>query len=178
VTCLRRTLTYPEDAGTIDAMIGEHLPEGAGVLSIRLFGPDWHALEALQATPRLLVVMFNPTFPANVEYVQETGSENTGNSLLSVQMLARAKGYELVAVSEFQAFFVQAADLPRFGLGDNSVDALWDGGGWQSRLFQGMDGTLFLAGNQRLLWNRLPEYLNISHEDIQPLPKEFRRLFP
>lgn len=178
-TCLRRRFDYPADSEAIDQLLQQHFPDhDVGFVSLRLFGPEWHALQSLKARPRLLAVVFNPTFPPELEYVQDEGvSVNQGNSLLALRMLADQKGYKLIATAGFHAFFVQSADLDRFGVGDADLRAIWNGGDWQSRLFIGMDGTMHLCGNRRLLWTRLPGFVEIEDADIQALPTNFQRLF-
>ena len=86
------------------------------------------------------------------------------------------RGYLLVHVGRL-AIFVDQEDAPKLGLTDHSLQSLWDGGTWQSRMLVAFDGTLVLAGNKRLLWNRIGEGKNvIDQEDLQVLFKNFRRL--
>jgi hypothetical protein len=85
--------------------------------------------------------------------------------------LGKRKGYELVAATEVNAIFVVQEEYHKFGITDNSPEALnpvYEKE--KTRLFQGYDGTLFLVGNDKLVWKNR----TITHEDIQVLPKEER----
>jgi len=55
---------------------------------------------------------------------------------------------------------------PRVGIEDNSIDAMHDLGPYASKLFQLFDGTLVLAGMQKLLWRQR----DITQEEIQVVP--------
>lgn len=55
--------------------------------------------------------------------------------------------------------------FPKFGIADNSIDALHTGHEYETKLFQLYDGTLKITGNTRLLWHNLP----IDEEKIQIL---------
>jgi hypothetical protein len=59
--------------------------------------------------PRLVVVEFNATIPNDIDWVQEADPDvHQGSSLAAFVRLGREMGYELVATSDFNAFFVDA----------------------------------------------------------------------
>ncbi len=177
-TVVQRRLDNSDVSAVVDDVIKEHFgAERLDLLGLRLRGPEWQALERLEHRPRVVGVLFNPSIPAVVEYVQEDGPNiHKGASLLALQILMQERGYLLVHVDRL-AIFVDQEDAPKLGLTDHSLQSLWDGGTWQSRMLVAFDGTLVLAGNKRLLWNRIGEGKNvIDQEDLQVLFKNFRRL--
>ncbi len=142
-------------------------------LSIDIDGCDYHVWEAVKAyKPRVVAIEHNYTVPIDVEFVQPKDmTVNQGSSLKSLCLLGKQKGYELVAATEVNAIFVREEDFHLFGIEDNSPEALNPVNEKEkTRLFQGYDGTLFIVGNDRLVWKNK----TITHEDIQVLPKNER----
>jgi hypothetical protein len=84
--------------------------------------------------------------------------------------LARTKGYELVATTEWNAFFVQASLLPQFGIADNAIERIHDDSTYRMKLFQLLDGTLVLEGCRELLWHGV----TVEPRRLQALPRFFR----
>ena len=122
----------------------------------------------------VVVVEFNPTIPNDVVFIQDPDPTlNQGASLRALIELGKAKSYELVAATTCNAVFVDKALFGRFNIADNSIDAMHDLGNLETKFFQLYDGTLMLAGNDRLNWHGLA----IDPEKIQVLPKHLRR-FP
>lgn len=149
------------------------VPPDFDFLSIDIDGCDYHVWEAVEVfRPRVVAIEHNLTIPIDVEFVQAKDmSVNQGSSLLSLYLLGKRKGYELVAATEVNAIFVVQEEFHKFGIEDNSPEALnpvYEKD--KTRLFQGYDGTLFLVGNDMLVWKNR----KITHEDIQVLPKEER----
>ena len=163
-------LRPPDDLDSILAKTP--VPEDFDLLSIDVDGIDWHIWESLRRyRPRLVVIEFNQTIPNDVYFVQDADAAvHQGNSLLALVELGRAKGYELLATTEINAFFVLRELFPVFQIADNDIDAIHSPGDYESRLFQLYDGTLVLAGCRTLLWAEKP----IDDEAIQPLAPEAR----
>ena len=158
--------TILADAGT---------PRDLDLLSIDVDGNDWHIWESLaEFQPRLVVIEFNPSIPNDVYFVQDFDPDvNHGASLAALINLGKQKGYELIAALNYNAFFVSKQDYSLFDIPDNDIDAMHDCTNYETKIFQGYDGTLFLAGCDELLWKGIP----ISQEDIQVLPSAMRRHF-
>ena len=154
--------------------VSAYTPLEFDFLSIDIDGCDYHIWEAIYLhKPRVVCIEHNPTVPIDVEFVQPKDmTVNQGSSLKSLCILGKRKGYELVAATELNAIFVREEDFHLFGITDNSPEALNPVNESQkTRLFQGYDGTLFIVGNDRLIWKNK----TITHEDIQVLPKAERR---
>lgn len=148
-------------------------PPTPDLISIDIDGMDWHVWRSLaRFRPRVVIVEFNPSIPNDVLFVQdENFSFNHGCSLRALVALAKEKRYELVATTDWNAFFVEESEFPKFQIDDNSIDAMHDGSAYQTRFFQLYDGTLVIAGCTTLLWKGWP----ISLEDIQVVPLALRR---
>ena len=161
---------------SLDAILPDTgAPSDLDLLSIDIDGNDYHVWNHLRNyRPRLLVIEFNPAIPNDVVYVQDD-EPNTfqGSSLAAMIELGKQKGYELVATTYFNAFFVPAEAYPAFHIPSNDIDAMYDGQEYQTKFFQLYDGTLQIAGCQNLIWHNR----TIDPEEIQVLPKSERR-FP
>jgi len=159
---------------TLDAILADvGAPRDLDFLCIDVDGVDWHIWNSLaNFTPRLIAIEFNPTVPNDVIFVQDDdASVNQGASLLALVELGKSKGYELIATTEWNGFFVRKEIFPEFGIEDNDINAMHDTANFESRLFQCYDGTLVLAGCKHLLWCDV----TIGQEDIQVLPAALRR---
>lgn len=151
------------------------LPQRFDLFSLDIDGNEYHLWDSMDKyRPRVMLVEFNPTIPNSVAFVQPRDmSVFQGSSLRSFVELAKRKEYELVAANETNAFFVEAELFSKFGIADNSIDALHTDTTYQTSLFQLYDGTLKIAGYDRFLWHNLP----IEEGKLQALPKG-RRQYP
>jgi hypothetical protein len=172
--CINAFASFAGSTRLDDLLATTPIPEDFDLLSLDIDGNDFHVWRSLeQYRPRLVVVEFNATIPNDVDWVQEADPEvHHGSSLAAFVRLGREKGYELVATSDFNAFFVDGAYFERFGIEDNSIDAIHTNRAFQTRVFQLYDGTLCWAGCTRLLW----ENLDIRTERLQLIPKRLRYL--
>ncbi len=150
------------------------IPEEFDLLSIDIDGNDWHLWRSLvRYRPRLVVVEFNATIPNDIDYVQPADTAvHHGNSLAAFVRLGREKGYELVAASDFNAFFVVRELFPRFELEDNSIDTIHSNRAFQTRVYQMFDGTLCWDGCTRLIWPNV----DLDPGRLQPFPRRLRYL--
>lgn len=164
-----------EGENTLDAILAEtDIPGDFDCLSVDVDGLDWHIWDSLKNyQPRFVVIEFNPTIPNDIYFVQDPEpSLNHGTSLLAMIDLGKAKGYELVATTDWNAFFVKTELYPLFNIEDNNIDAIHDMSSYESKLFQLYDSTLVLWGNRRLIWK---EGAEITQDAIQVVPKEHRK---
>lgn len=148
----RHRMIGPGDQ-SLDAILGETgAPYDFDLLSIDIDGAEWHVWNALQNyRPRVVVAAFNPSVPNDVYFVQDFEAHvHQGCSLLALQELGRAKGYELAAATTVNAIFVLKDEFPALDIADNSIDAMY-ASPYTARIFQGYDGMLYTAGLS-LLW--------------------------
>src|SRR4030042_2067763 len=78
---------------------------------------------------------------------------NQGNSLRALVELGKRKGYELIATTSLNAFFVREDLFPLVGVSDNSVETLFADRSSLMDAFQLYDGTLVFTGKRKLFWH-------------------------
>lgn len=144
------------------------------VLSIDIDGNDYYIFESLKDfNPTICVIEYNPTIPSQVAYVQPNDKEiNFGCSLSALWLLAKSKNYELVAVTDLNAFFVPNKICIDFDIAiyhphqiKNTV--------YETHVFHGYDGRVDISGHKGLLWHGI----GFSVDDFQILPKDLQK-FP
>lgn len=143
------------------------------VLSIDIDGNDYHVWNGLvRHRAKLVVVEFNPSIPAHVIYVQDDDpSINRGASLAALTELAQEKGYDLVAATDWNAFFLQKSLIDDFAI-PTYTPAQVKNPEYEAAIFHGFDGTLLVAGKRELIWHGI-EY---DAEELQLLPPSLRRI--
>jgi hypothetical protein len=151
------------------------IPLDFDVLSIDIDGNDYHVWKAVtRYRPRVVVIEYNPTVPNAVDFIQPADmTVNQGTSLSAQAKLGKAKGYELVSVTDHNCIFVRAELFPSFGIADNSVTALRPNENMVTYIFNGFDGTVFVRGCGKLGWHNTP----YRESKLQHLPKIMRK-FP
>jgi hypothetical protein len=120
-----------------DLVRGEAGGVGIDYLGIDLDGNDFWVWRAIEATPRLVVVEFNPSFGPTAALTipyeptfdwsrRERPRPYFGASLAALEALGREKGYRLVAVDPLGAnAFFAAEDLAGPDLPHRSAQELW-----------------------------------------------------
>jgi hypothetical protein len=162
----------PQDS--LDAILKRtNIPRNFDLLSIDIDGNDYHVWDAIEDyRPKIVVIEFNPSIPTAIEFVQSRDmSICQGSSLLSIDLLARRKGYQLVATTPANAIFVDEKYFPQFKIADNSLSALRVDESQVAYLFQGYDGTLFVRGCTQLVWHGV----ELNESRMQYLPAWLRR---
>lgn len=148
------------------------IPKDFDLLSIDIDGNEYHIWESVKEySPKVVVIEFNPTIPSDIEFVQKQDIKiNQGSSILSINILGKSKGYELIATTTCNAIFVRKEYFHLFGIENNDPCVLWDEEIEAPRIFQLYDGTLVLSKEFNLLWHDM----KINMLDLQKLPKYFR----
>jgi hypothetical protein len=143
------------------------------ILSIDIDGNDYHVWQGLDLyVPKLVIIEFNPTIPANVVYVQDNDDNlNRGSSLTALHELADSKGYALVAATDWNAFFMKNNLVTEFSI-PNYQPSEVKNRDYEAAVFHGFDGTLIVAGKTQLLWHGI----DFSSEELQILPKSLRKI--
>jgi len=163
-----------EGGHRLDAILARTpIPKDPDLLSLDVDGNEYHLLDSLtDYRPRLVVVEFNPTIPNDVVFVQPRDmSVYQGSSLRALVGLGKRKGYELVAANDTNGFFVPAELFSRLGIADNAIDTIHINHQYETKLYQLYDGTICIAGYDRLFWHKIP----IDTEKLQILPKRKRK---
>ena len=168
-------LVHFEGVDTLDKILKQtESPVDFDLLSIDIDGNDYSAWESIKHySPKVVIIEFNPSIPRDIEFVQKRDiSLNHGNSLLSLIKLGKMKGYEIIATTLCNGFFVRKEYYSLFQISDNNIASIWDTEHEAPRLFQLYDGTLVLTEELRLIWANI----HIGKLDLQKLPR-FRRHF-
>lgn len=171
--CINAFVSF-EGKNSLDKLFARTpLPHTFDLFSLDIDGNEYHLWDSMvEYRPRVMVVEFNPTIPNDVSFIQlRDMSVFQGSSLRALVELGKKKGYELIATNEANAFFVLKELFSKFGIADNSIDALHRGHEYETKLFQLYDGTLKIAGYTKLLWHQVP----IDEEKLQVLPLHSRR---
>lgn len=161
-----------EGLDTLDNILSQHqIPRNLDILSIDIDGADYHLWSSLYVhQPRLVIIEFNPTIPSNVDFVQPPDVNiQQGSSLAAMVRLGKEKGYELVASTWLNAFFVPSDLLARFNILDNSLSGM----GFNvigDQIFYLYDGTLVKTGAMIMPWQGMV----LDPEDFQVYPKNDR----
>ncbi len=144
-----------EGENSLDTILNAtEIPVDFDLLSIDVDGNDYHIWNSLSRyRPKVVIIEFNPTIPRDIHFVQARDqSVNHGNSILSIVTLAKSKGYEMIAATKCNAFFVEKAFYPLFDIENNDIDAMWKGFK-VPRIFQLYDGTIVLSDEFKLAWS-------------------------
>lgn len=146
-------------------------PREIDFLCIDIEGNDYHLWAHLRGfRPRVVMIDFNPTIPNDVLFVQEDSSQkNDGASLSALVELGTAQGYELAAVTDWNAIFVRRDLFPLLGLRDNRVDRMYYPV-FEMRVFWSINCYLHVVGCDRLVRHN---YV-FDPEQIQPIPANVR----
>ena len=163
-----------EGPRSLDRILGQTgaIPYDFDLVSIDTDGLDYHLWSAFTAYhPKIVVIEFNPTIPIDIEFVQRADATvHQGSSLAAITRLGKEKGYELVATSDVNAFFVDRDLYPAFAIDDNSLAAIRADRSYETRVFQLFDGTLCWEGCTELLWH------GVKFSQPQVLPRPLRWL--
>jgi hypothetical protein len=172
VSCLQKFVSFdpPHD---LDSLLSRtDCPFDFDLLSIDIDSFDYHVWESLvKYQPKVVVIEFNATIPNHISFVQPRDTRiRQGNSLLSLINLGKRKGYELIATTSHNGFFVKKEIFPLFNIEDNSIDAMKDRSPAELTVFQLYDGTLVFQGFRYLAWGGE----KIKSRKLQVLPKYLR----
>lgn len=172
VSCVNKFVDFQGQNSLDNILASVNAPQDFDLLSIDVDGTDYFIWESLnEFKPNVVVIEFNPTIPNDVIFVQaKDNSVNQGCSLLSLILLGKEKGYELICCTSWNAFFVKAELYAEFKIPDNSIQYMYrpysDG-----RIFHGYDSYVYVIGMQKLLWSDI----QVSSDDFQVIPQSIRR---
>jgi hypothetical protein len=173
ITCVN-AFVRTHGASSLDRILeAAAAPEVVDLLSIDIDGNDYHVWRGFTGrTARLVVIEFNQSIPAHVVYVQDDDPTiNRGASLTAMTELAFEKGYELVAATDWNAFYVQSELARRRGLRAYTPSQVKNPE-HEAAIFHGFDGTIIVAGNRQLIWHGL-EY---GADELQIMPEQLRKI--
>lgn len=186
VYCLNTPVTST-GSGSLDALLSTTpIPAGFDLMIVDIDGNDFYVWRACENyAPKVVMIEFNPFIPPDIQFVKEEHvEERCSASLRSVTELAKSKGYELICVlSDGNAIFVRSEYFPLFAIDDNRPEAMFKCT-VETKIFQGYDGNLFLAGHRTINWRWMVEpsgrigNVEMTDADIQVLPAGLRVFRP
>ena len=93
---------------------------------IDIDGLDYWVWSSMQRyKPKVVMIEFNPTLPFEESIIQNTDfNTHTGSSLFALVELGKVKGYELIAVTSFNAIFIISELFPLMDISDNSISEI------------------------------------------------------
>jgi len=122
VICINSKVDSKEN--NLDKIL-EYEEKDIDLLSIDVDGDEYHIWESIkEIKPRVVIIEFNPTIPAHIEYIGKRGNMMTGSSALALTNLGKRKGYELICCTGVNAIFVLRELYSKFDIVDNSVELL------------------------------------------------------
>jgi hypothetical protein len=124
VHCLREFVSIENHP---DKLLGSTpIPRRFDLLSIDIDGMDYRIWERIEEyRPRVVVIEVNCTMDTDIYFIQHEPTVKFGSSALAMVMLAKSKGYELVAHLVSNCVFVLAEDFPKLDISDNSLSSLF-----------------------------------------------------
>lgn len=175
VYCLQKMVSYEGENQLDQILRTTPIPEDLDFMIIDIDGNDYHVWNAINTyRAKLVMIEFNASIPTDVSFVQPRNLLlNQGNSLKAMSELANQKGYKLIAVTSWNAFFVKSEYYhlffeKEFDLDDMYVypvkHPIW------MRPFQLYDGTIMLAPWDKMLWHNI----DLNPNDYQVLPSSWR----
>ncbi|MBE8232452.1 MAG: FkbM family methyltransferase [Endozoicomonadaceae bacterium] len=175
VTAINQFVGTSQDNNLAHLLDGTGIPDDFDFLSIDIDGNDYHVWDAMSKyKPRLVCIEYNMTIPSEVDFVQKNEtSVQHGNSILALNRLAQEKGYQLIATTLTNLFFVDEQYFSALEIEDNSIHSLREDLTLVTYLYTGYDGTTFISGNCKVPWHGI----SYQVESLQQLPK-FLRKYP
>lgn len=166
-------VTTSGEASLAKLLTGAQAPTELDFLCIDVEGNDYNLWASLtRYRPRVVMIDFNPTIPNDVLFVQEDSLQvNDGCSLRALVELGTALGYELAAVTTWNAIFVRRDLFARLGLQENSIDRMYYPV-FEMRVFWSINCYLHVFGCDRLVRHN---YV-FDPEQIQPIPANVRTI--
>lgn len=151
------------------------IPQDMDLMVIDIDGNDYHVWDALKEyAPKVLMIEFNASIPTEVAFIQPADlNVNQGNSLHAVDELAKSKGYRLIAVTSWNAIFVQHAYFNLFFHTEPHLSSMYVYPAKHPitmQVFQLYDGTIRIARWQEMLWHKI----DLQPNDYQVLPDHLR----
>jgi hypothetical protein len=176
VHCIQSMISY-EGKDRLDNILKDTpIPANMDFMIIDIDGNDYHVWEAIETyKAKVLMIEFNASIPSDVSFVQSRNlSVNQGSSLAAMVSLAKRKGYKLIAVTAWNAFFIKDEYFHLFFNYEAPLDQMYvypaKNPIWM-RAFQLYDGTIFIAPWNEMLWHDV----ELKVPDYQFLPESYRK---
>lgn len=175
VHCINTKVSYEGDEKLDIILSKTPIPTNMDFMVIDIDGNDYHVWEAIENyNAKVVMIEFNASIPTDISFVQpRVMTVNQGNSLKAMTELAARKGYKLIAVTSWNAFFIQDRYYSLFFNEDQKIEDMYVYPAKHPicmRPFQLYDGTIIVAPWNEMLWHKI----NLSANDYQFLPQSMR----
>lgn len=160
-------------AHSLPSLLGQAGKASPDLISIDIDSDDlgiWMSSSELR--PSVVLIEFNPTIPFDTEYINPEGSQH-GSSARSILHYAESVGYELVAATLTNLFFV-SRDSNRGRLPIVSLEQVYETTRGKARFAFGYDGTLLCVFDDQ---PRVQETIRVpwsGYMAVQPVPRSLR----
>lgn len=104
-----------EPTNTLEFILEKYnITDSIDLLSIDIDGNDYYIFQNLRTLrPRVIICEFNPTFPLELKIIPEYNNY-MGCSVKALLEVAEQKGYQLVAMTDVNCFFVIKDEIDKF----------------------------------------------------------------
>lgn len=185
IYCFDDTVSAAGDNSLDSIFARTPLPADFDLMVVDIDGDDFYVWQGcVNYRPKVVMIEFNPFIAPDIYFVKPRDkSVMASASLLAMVELAKSKDYELICVVGGNAVFVRKEDFALFNVADNRPAAMFLSR-WETKIFQGYDGTLYLAGNRQLVWKHqfdrsgVLNHVAMADADIQVLPTGLRVFRP
>jgi hypothetical protein len=132
------------------------------IISIDIDGNDYHIFDSLKKlNPRLIICEYNPTIPYWIDVYQKYNPDSYwefGCSLGSLNRLAQEKGYQLIATTFVNAFFVKEEEFDKFKDFETDIHFLADTSCYSSIVTSYSGEYVLLNGEKEHLYGLTKPY--------------------
>jgi hypothetical protein len=105
-----------------DILKDNNINNNVDLLSIDIDGDDYYILASLNfLRPRVIICEYNHSIPYWMDIYQKPG-EYFGSSVGALTRIAKEKGYELIAVTDTNCFFVQGLEYSKFSAYNTNIN--------------------------------------------------------
>lgn len=174
VHCVQTMVSY-EGKELLDNVLKDTpVPTNLDFMVIDIDGNDYHVWNAIQTyKAKVVMIEFNASIPTDVSFVQPRNlSVNQGASLKAMVELGKQKGYQLIAATTWNAFFVKEEYYHLFFAQEPALEDMYvfpvKHPIWM-RPFQLYDGTIMVAPWEEMLWHKI----DLKPSDYQVLPSSY-----
>lgn len=168
-----------EGPDKLDAILSETpIPKNFDFFCLDIDGNDYHAWQEMEKyQPKVALIEFNRSMPADIDFIQPRDMKvNQGSSILAVYRLGKKKGYEFIAATDSNAFFVKKELFSLFNMQSIKEEDLAKFIPEKNlfKLYQLFDGTIVSVG-----YNILDTFqVKLNFNNSSPVPKIFRMYPP
>lgn len=129
-TLVKSYIEKDENLGTtIDSIVTNlGITERLDLLSLDIDGNDYYIFENLKIHPRVMIIEFNHTIPYYRDVYQNYSNHSwqIGSSVAALKRMGKQKGYELVALTDVNALFVDAQYFDKFKDYEMSLEKMFN----------------------------------------------------